>query len=84
MGESGFEGVISGTGVGAEDTAGAGGSAIPCGLVFPTASAKLMSAIWLPDVREAAAVYWNTLSAPLSTIQMLETLLGSIVIPVGW
>ena len=36
---------------------GAGGSAIPCGLVLPAASANVASAAWLPEVRLAAAVY---------------------------
>jgi hypothetical protein len=35
---------------------GAGGSAMPCGLVLPAASAKLAAGDWLPEVRDAAAV----------------------------
>src|SRR5262245_17717269 len=56
---------------------------MPCGLVLPAASAKLGAADWLPDVRDAAPVYWKTRSVPASTIQMSDTLVGSSVIPVG-
>ena len=35
---------------------GTGGSAMPCGLVLPAASAKLTAGDWLPEVRDAAAV----------------------------
>ena len=63
---------------------GAGGSAMPCGLVLPAARAKATSAAWLlPLANVAAALYWYTRSVPLSTIQMLLTLAGSIVMPVG-
>ena len=37
---------------------GAGGSAMPCGLVLPAARAKVNMADWIPEVRLAAAVYW--------------------------
>src|SRR5438270_219779 len=62
---------------------GGGGSAMPCGLVSPAARANVALALWLPEVRPVAAAYWYTLSVPLSTIQMLLTLVGSMVIPVG-
>ena len=62
---------------------GTGGSAMPWGLVFPAASAKLAAGDWLPEVRDAAAVNSYTLSVALSTIQMWLTLAGSIVMPVG-
>jgi hypothetical protein len=36
----------------------AGGSAMPCGLVFPAARAKLVDADCEPDVRPTALSYW--------------------------
>ena len=35
-----------------------GGSAMPCGLVSPDDRAKVAAALWLPEVRLAAPVYW--------------------------
>ena len=35
-----------------------GGSAIPCGFVFPAARLNIASATWLPDVRVAEPLYW--------------------------
>src|SRR5262249_13558691 len=80
-----FTGRYVGTGAGAAmgSISPAGGSAMSCGLVLLTFSAKLDAAFWLPDVRLAAAVYWYTFFVPLSTIQMSLTLLGLIVRPVG-
>jgi hypothetical protein len=64
--------------------ASGGGSAIPCGLPLPAASANVAPADWLPDVRVRAPVYWYTRSVWLSTIQISWLALdGSIVIPVG-
>ena len=54
MANPGSEGAING-GVGAVPDGG--GSAIPCGLVLPGASAKIAAAFWLPDVRLAEAMY---------------------------
>jgi hypothetical protein len=31
---------------------------MPCGLVSPAASANVAPAIWLPEVRLAAPIYW--------------------------
>ena len=62
---------------------GEGGSAIPCGFVFPAASAKTAAADWLPLVRIAESLYRYTRSVPLSTIQICRTSVGSIVMPVG-
>ena len=57
---------------------------MPWGLVSYGFRAKVAAAFWLPEVRLAAAVYWYTLSVPLSTIQMSLTFVGLIVSPVGW
>ena len=38
--------------------AGAGGLAMPCGLVLPAARANVAPAFWLPEVRLAAPMYW--------------------------
>ena len=56
---------------------------MPCGFVLPAARLNTADADWLPLVRLAAAVYWNTWSRPASTIQISEGFDGSRVMPVG-
>ncbi|MEX2559306.1 MAG: hypothetical protein WD403_05290, partial [Pirellulales bacterium] len=54
------------------------------GLLLPEARANTASADWLPLVRLAAALYWNTSSAVASTIQTSEGFDGASVMPVGF
>ena len=51
------------------------------GLELPALRLKLLAAFWLPVVRLAAAVYLNTLSDLLSTIQ---TSVPLVVMPSTW